>query len=81
MVGIIRIRHCLNDPPEKYDGHIGYSVAPSEKGCTVTLVRKAAGKTIVHTPDEYDFPDKLYQDCRENAESYGIVSERRHRTA
>ena len=31
MVGIIQIRHCLNDYLEKYGGHIGYSVAPSER--------------------------------------------------
>ena len=31
MVGIIQIRHCLNYYLEKYGGHIGYSVAPSER--------------------------------------------------
>ena len=42
-------------------------------GCTVSLVRKAAEKEIVHTPDEYDFPDRLYQDYWENAEAYGVA--------
>ena len=31
MVGVIQIRHYLNDYLEKYGGHIGYSVAPSER--------------------------------------------------
>ena len=31
MVGIIQIRHYLNAYLEKYGGHIGYSVAPSER--------------------------------------------------
>ena len=31
IVGMIDIRHTLNDFLEKYGGHIGYSVAPSER--------------------------------------------------
>lgn len=31
IVGMIDIRHSLNDFLEKYGGHIGYSVAPSER--------------------------------------------------
>ena len=31
IVGMIQIRHCFNPYPEKYGGHIGYSVAPSER--------------------------------------------------
>ena len=31
MVGIIQIRHRFNEYLEKYGGHIGYSVAPSER--------------------------------------------------
>ena len=42
-------------------------------GCTVSLVRKKAEQEIVHTPEEYDFPDALYQDHWENAEAYGVV--------
>ena len=44
-------------------------------GCTVSLVRKAAEMEIVHTPDEYDFPDRLYQDYWENAEAYGVIGD------
>ena len=31
MVGVIQIRHYFNEYLEKYAGHIGYSVAPSER--------------------------------------------------
>lgn len=31
IVGVIQIRHTLNEFLEKYGGHIGYSVAPSER--------------------------------------------------
>lgn len=45
------------------------------EGCTVAIVRKQAEKEIVHTPEEYDFPDKLYQDHWEGAEAYGVVGD------
>lgn len=32
IVGMIQVRHRLNDYLEKYAGHIGYSVRPSERG-------------------------------------------------
>ena len=32
IVGMLQIRHYFNDYLEKYGGHIGYSVAPSERG-------------------------------------------------
>lgn len=44
-------------------------------GCTISLVRKAVEKEIIHSPEEYDFPDSLYQDHWENAEAYGVVSD------
>ena len=31
IVGMLQIRHCFNDFLEKFAGHIGYSVAPSER--------------------------------------------------
>ena len=31
IVGMIQIRHCFNDFLRQYGGHIGYSVAPSER--------------------------------------------------
>ena len=44
------------------DSYYDIAIDPlSENGFAVTMVRKPSEK-IVHTPDEYDFPDKLYQD-------------------
>ena len=31
LVGMIQIRHCFNDYLEKFGGHIGYSIRPSER--------------------------------------------------
>ena len=45
------------------------------EGCAVSLVRRPAEREITHTPEEYDFPDSLYQDHWENAEAYGVVSD------
>ena len=46
IAGMIDIRHCLNNYLERYGGHIGYSVAPSErrKGYAVLMLRMALPK-------------------------------------
>ena len=31
MIGVIQIRHSFNDLIEKYAGHVGYSICPSER--------------------------------------------------
>lgn len=37
--------------------------------------QKKAEAEIVHTPEEYDFPDSLYQDHWENAQAWGVVGD------
>lgn len=44
-------------------------------GCSIKLVLKPFEREVVHTPEEYDFPDSLYADYWEKAEAYGIVGE------
>ena len=44
-------------------------------GCRISMVRKKSEQEIVHTPEEYDFPDSLYQEHWEKAEAYGVVSD------
>jgi len=41
----------------------------------VEMVKKKFETPVTHTPEEYDFPDSLYQPHWENAEAYGIVTE------
>ncbi|MBO4506967.1 MAG: GNAT family N-acetyltransferase [Lachnospiraceae bacterium] len=58
------------------DSYYDLEIKPLDKeGCTINIVRKMAEKEILHTPEEYDFPDSLYQDHWENAEAIGVVSD------
>ena len=43
ILGMLQIRHCFNDYLERYGGHIGYSVRPSErrKGCAKRMLSLA----------------------------------------
>ena len=43
---------------------------------TAKMVKKSFEKPVTHTPEEYDFPDKLYQDFWEGAQAFGIVTEK-----
>ena len=57
------------------DSYYDFEIKPlTDEGCTVSVVRKPAEEEIVHTPEEYDFPDSLYQDHWEGAEAYGVLS-------
>ena len=42
---------------------------------SVKMVKKKFDTPVTHTPEEYDFPDSLYQDHWEKAEAFGIVFE------
>ena len=58
------------------DSYYDLEIKPLDKeGCTVNIVRRQAEKEILHTPEEYDFPDSLYQDHWEKAEAFGVVSD------
>ena len=60
----------------KSDSYYDLEIKPlGSDGCTVSLIRKPAEKEIIHTPEEYDFPDSLYQDHWEKAEAYGVIGE------
>ena len=53
-----------------------FDITPLDNdGCKIELVKKTFDKEVVHTQEEYDFPDGLYQDYWENAEAYGVVGD------
>ena len=41
----------------------------------VKMLKKKFNNPVTHGPEEYDFPDSLYQDHWEKAEAFGIVGE------
>ena len=49
--------------------------AIEQDGFNVKMVKKKFETPVTHSPEEYDFPDRLYQDHWEKAEAYGIVNE------
>ena len=53
-----------------------FDISPLDNdGCKIELVKKTFDKEVVHTQEENDFPDGLYQDYWENAEAYGVVGD------
>lgn len=44
-------------------------------GCRIQLIRKDFDTPVVHSPEEYDFPDALYPDHWEKAEAFGVVGD------
>lgn len=41
----------------------------------VKMIKKKFNNPVTHSPEEYDFPDSLYQDHWEKAEAFGIIGE------
>lgn len=46
----------------------------SRDSFSVRMVRKKFSQPVTHSPEEYDYPDKLYQDHWENAKAWGIIA-------
>lgn len=63
--------------PIRYTTEEYYDVEKEENGAafSVRMVRRRFETPVTHTPEEYDFPDRLYQPHWEKAEAFGIVSE------
>ena len=69
---------------EKWKGHIlpieyttqeyyDVSKTVSSDGFLIDIKRKKFDVPVRHFPEEYDFPDKLYQDHWQGAEAFGVV--------
>ena len=73
-------------PKEEWKGTtvpIGYTtdqyydvlVNKTEKGYTIEIEKRSFEEPVTHTPEEYDFPDQLYQDHWEHAYAWGVLAE------
>lgn len=79
-------------PKEKWAGTIipmGYTTSTyfdidiknNTKGIDIKLEEKIAEKPITHYPEEYDFPDKLYQEHWEKAYAWGVLDDKENMIA
>lgn len=61
--------------PIKYTTDLYYdvSVNKTDKGFTIELEKKEFSEPVTHDAEEYEFPDKLYQDYWENAFAWGVL--------
>ena len=60
--------------PIRYSTDTYYDVAVDkrEKGFAIDIEKKGFTVPVTHTPEEYDYPDKLYEDHWENAYAWGV---------
>jgi predicted N-acetyltransferase YhbS len=61
--------------PIKYttDKYYDVCVNKTDKGFAIEIEKKDFIEPVTHTPEEYDFPDKLYEDHLENAYAWGVL--------
>jgi len=61
--------------PMRYTTEEYYDVVleRTETGFLASLEKKPFEEPVTHTPEEYDFPDRLYQDHWEKAYAWGVV--------
>ncbi len=48
-------------------------VNQTDKGFAIEIEKKAFPQPVTHSPEEYDFPDRLYADYREKAKAWGVL--------
>jgi ribosomal protein S18 acetylase RimI-like enzyme len=61
--------------PIKYttDKYYDVNIKKTVEGFTIEIEKKDFEEPVTHTPEEYDFPDKLYEDHWENAYAWGVL--------
>lgn len=64
--------------PMKYttDEYYDVSIAKDADGYEVKIDKRKFETPVTHYPEEYDFPDKLYQPHWEKADAWGIVGKK-----
>lgn len=61
------------------DSYYHVTVDRTETGFLMRMeLTGCADAPITHTPEEYDFPDKLYEDYRPDSPAWGITDENGH---
>jgi predicted N-acetyltransferase YhbS len=55
------------------DKYYDVIVDKTDKGYSIEIEKKDFRSSVNHTPEEYDFPDKLYADHWENAYAWGVL--------
>lgn len=63
--------------PIGYTAREYYDVAVNRNrdGFTVAIQKKELDEPVTHTPEEYDFPDRLYDEFWKQAYAWGVVVE------
>lgn len=59
------------------EAYYDVTVSTKQSGFSVSMEKKRFEKPVTHTPQEYDFPDKLYADWWEGACAWGVLAEGR----
>lgn len=61
--------------PIKYvtDKYYDVTVNKREKGYSIEIEKKDFTEPVTHSPEEYDFPDKLYEEHWEHAYAWGVL--------
>lgn len=78
-----KIVHLPKEQWKDYIIPIGYTtkeyydvaVEQTQDGFSIQLEKKPFPESVTHTPEEYDFPDRLYADYYPNACAWGILIE------
>ncbi len=55
------------------DKYYDVTVNNTDKGFSIEIEKKDFKEPVTHRPEDYDFPDKLYQEHWENAYAWGVV--------
>lgn len=63
--------------PIGYTTETYYDVAVEkrENGFSLAIEKKTFPQPVIHTPEEYDYPDRLFAKWWENARAWGILKE------
>ena len=83
-MGVMRDFEIVQLPKEKWKGtpilmkyttkeYYDLETSKDDKGFHVQMIKKKFDAPVTHSPEEYDFPDRLYQDHWAGAKAWGIV--------